>query len=92
MLPFVMGMPCQNVVNMLPMTLKYVVEWERFLLKILSFLCRDYLDRNGLEFVEIHPFTFKRLKALVKTRFAFKKTLKFKNVINLCYSRQSIAL
>jgi hypothetical protein len=50
------------------------------------------VDRNGLEFVEMHPFTFKNLKALVKTWFAFKKTLKFKNAINLCYSRQSIAL
>jgi hypothetical protein len=50
------------------------------------------VDRNGLGFVEMHSFTFKNLKALVKTWFALKKTLKFKNAKNLCYSRQNIAL
>jgi hypothetical protein len=34
------------------------------------------VDRNGLEFVEMHPFTFKKLKALVKTWFALKKNPK----------------
>jgi hypothetical protein len=43
MLPFVMGMPCQNVVKMLLMTLRYVVECERFLLGMFNLLSRKLL-------------------------------------------------
>jgi hypothetical protein len=43
MLPFVMGMQCQNVVNMLLMNLRYVVECERSLLRMFSLLCKRLL-------------------------------------------------
>jgi hypothetical protein len=61
--PFVMGMQCQNVVSMLLMTLRYVVECERSLLKMPSLLCKKLLHRlkklakvkmNGLRLVEMH--------------------------------------
>jgi len=66
MLPFVIGMPCQSVIRMLSLTSKNVVECERFLLRMLSLLCKRLLlgfkilgkvDMNGLGFAKIYPFT-----------------------------------
>ncbi len=66
MLPFVIGMPCQSVIRKLPLTSKNVVECERFLLRMLSLLCKRLLlgftklgkvDMNGLSLAKIHPFT-----------------------------------
>jgi hypothetical protein len=65
MSPFVMGMQCQNVVSLLLMTLRYVVECERSQLKMPNLLCRRQLlglkkmakaYMNGLGLVEMHPF------------------------------------
>jgi hypothetical protein len=61
MLPFVMNMPSQNVINMLLMTIKYVVECGRFLLKMLNLLQKILLfglqkvgkaNKNGLGLVD----------------------------------------
>jgi hypothetical protein len=60
-----MGMQYENVVNMLLMTLRYVVECERSLLRMPNLLCRRLLlgqkkvakvDMNGLWLVKMHPF------------------------------------
>lgn len=66
MFPFVIGMPCQSVTRMLPLTLKNVVECGRFLLRMLILLCKRLLigfknlgkvDMNGLGLAKIDPFT-----------------------------------
>jgi hypothetical protein len=63
-----MGMQYQNVVNMLLMTLRYVVECERSLLRMPNLLCKRLLlglkkvakvNMNGLRLVEIHPFALR---------------------------------
>jgi hypothetical protein len=64
MLPLVMGMPCQSVVDMLLMTLRYVMECKRFFLRMFGLLCKRLLfeqkvDMNEPGLVEMHPFPFK---------------------------------
>jgi hypothetical protein len=63
-----MGMQYENVVNMLLMTLRYVVECERSLLRMPNLLYRRLLlghrkvakvDMNGLQLVEMHPFALR---------------------------------
>jgi hypothetical protein len=62
MLPFIMGMPCLSVINMLQMISRCVKECERFLLKLSNHLCRRQLlgprkvgrpNKSGLRLVEI---------------------------------------
>jgi hypothetical protein len=66
MLPFVMGMPCLNVVNMLQMTSRCVMECGRFLSKMFSLLCIRQLlgpktmgrvGKSGLKLVKIPSVT-----------------------------------
>jgi hypothetical protein len=61
MLTFVMNISTQNVINMLLMALKYVVEYGRFLLKMLNLLWKILLfglqkvrkaNKNGLGVVD----------------------------------------
>jgi hypothetical protein len=68
MLPFVVDIQCQNVVNTILMTLRCVVGCERSLLRMPSFLCKRLLlgqktvakvDRNGLGLTKMHPFALK---------------------------------
>ncbi len=60
MLPFIMGMQCQNVVNMLPMTLKYVVECKRSLLMMVGFFCKRFLFglKKWQMYTKMHPSSF----------------------------------
>ncbi len=75
-LPFVMGMQYQNVVNMLLMNLRYVVEYERSLLRMPNILCKRLLlgqkkvakiDMNRLWLVEMHPFALRNWKLMWKS-------------------------
>jgi hypothetical protein len=106
MLPFVMGMQCQSVVNMLLMTLRYVVECERFFIKdalsslqkIITWILKSGKGKHEWDRAcKDASFCPQKLKTPMKTRFAskiilFKETLEFKDAINLCYSRPNISL
>jgi len=90
-------MPSQNFINMLVMTVKYVVECRRFLLKMLNLLRKILLfglqkvgkaNKNWLGLVDklkIISISFFPSKVIL-----FKETIKFKDAINIRYSRQKI--
>jgi hypothetical protein len=105
LLPIVMNMPCQSVINMLLMTSKYVMECKMFQLKMFNLLSRRLLlgwrkmgkvDKNWAKVYkdELHPWKKKiPIKIWFTSKFfLFKETLEFKGTINLCYSRQTIIL
>jgi hypothetical protein len=53
--------------------------------------------QEWFKFIKIPSITLENKKTLVKTQFdskviLFKETLEFKDAINLCYSKQTIAL
>jgi len=67
MFSFVMDMQCQNVVSVLLMTLRYVVECERSLSRMPNLLNKRQLlglkkvakaIKNGLMLVKMYPFAF----------------------------------